>query len=68
MPFFYKEHFKINSKVRYIKELYDSEFRMVRDLLYNNGNFISLENIETILGKKYNFLVCYGLLKQFKRL
>ena len=43
MPLFYNEHFKINSKVIYIKELYDRGFRMVRDLMYNNGNFISLE-------------------------
>ena len=46
------EHFKKSiSKVIYIKELYDKGVGMVRDLMDNNGNFISLDNIESILDK-----------------
>ena len=37
---------------------------MVRDLKDNNGNCISLENIDVILGKK-NFLAYFGLLKTY---
>ena len=63
MPLFYNENFTIDSKVIFIKDLYDRGFRNVRDLMDNNGKFISLESIETILGKKNNYLRYYGLIK-----
>ena len=62
MPLFYNENFTIDSKVIFIKDLYDRGFRNVRDLMDNNGKFISLESIETIQVKKFNYLRYFGLI------
>ena len=50
MPLFYNEHFLVNKKPIYNKTLYDKGIRFVKDILQNNGCFVSFNYLKNVTG------------------
>ena len=61
MPLFYNEHFLIYSKHIFIEDFYNRGVRLVKDVMDVNGNFLTHEHIENIVGKRVNWLVLHSL-------
>ena len=61
MPLFYNTNFKINTKTIYITGLYNRGIRLVKDILDDNGNCITLNKLEAVVNTKINFLHYFSL-------
>ena len=67
MPLFYNHSLLAGNNNFYTQLFYDKGFRFVKDILYQQGDFLELDYLEQIIGKKINFLQYHSLKLAIKK-
>ena len=61
MPLFFNDHLTVNSKNIFLPELYKKGLRLVKDVLDETGNCISLASIKNTIGNKKLLIILWTM-------